>query len=63
MGFPEQLREAMGDLNQSQLSELSGVAQTLVSRHLLGKQKPSIETLELYERALPRLSRIRKEQR
>jgi len=59
MEFKDLLREAMGDLTQEQLSERSGVHQTVISTYLRGASLPGYSNLVALERTLPRLKELR----
>ena len=59
MTFPEALREAMADLTQEKVEELSGIHQTTISRYLRGESDPTLRNLDALERALPRLRELR----
>jgi transcriptional regulator with XRE-family HTH domain len=58
MEFKDQLREAMGDMTQEQLEELSGIPQPDISGYLRGRL-PGYKKLVALERVLPRLRELR----
>lgn len=53
-GFPRNLREAMhrADMNQTELSEASGIDQSQIGRYLSGERKPLAESVVALAKAL-----------
>lgn len=59
MEFKDALREAMGELTQEQLEELSGIPQATISTYVRGASLPGYKALVALERALPKLKQLR----
>jgi len=59
MTFAEILREAMGDMSQADLADLTHIRQPTICRYLSGKATPRYEQLEILERALPKFRALR----